>query len=541
MIPAPSRDRTTAPALRTSAAGALLVAGCLWIYAGIGGFGFVGLDDDYNIVFNPHMGGLSVERVAWAFSDMEYMRRYVPLGWLALSAAFEMFGLNAGGFHAIALVMHAINAVLLLALFQRLLLRWLGESAGWARTACAFGAVAWWAWHPMRVEFVAWASGLLYLFAMFWLFLALWLQVMVVGSGGWLRPSALLCYTASLLTYPIALGGWALVVLLDAPLAGWRHALRRNVDYMAAALAVLALTLAARIWTIETFHGVAGWNELSLGRRMLQAMYVWGHYIWRAAWPWALTPVDTVLQFEGVAPARVWLGAALPVALTIALLAWRRTRTWPLYFWAAYLAVLVPFLGVMEKPHYPSDRYSFLAHLVLAAGGAAALALRIDRWPGRFRVVAAAGAALLVIALAGLSRVQTEIWRDEASLWTALAQRPMPEALEARYALWQARQGDVEAALEHLERRLATAGAAPAALRDVSALIARLDRENRERATALGLAAAPPLAAVLHHDIAVRCRQRGEIASAAHHLLEVRRLAPEYYLRITGSGNPPAR
>ena len=49
--------------------GAVLVLGCLMIYRRVGEFDFVAFDDDYNLLFNPHLGPLSLERMHWAFSD----------------------------------------------------------------------------------------------------------------------------------------------------------------------------------------------------------------------------------------------------------------------------------------------------------------------------------------------------------------------------------------------------------------------------------------------------------------------------------------
>ena len=89
----------------------VLLLGCLWIYREIVAFGFVGLDDDYNLIFNPHLGPLTFDRVAWAFGDLEYSRRYLPFGWLGFAAVFEFSGLNPTGYHATAIVLHAINSL----------------------------------------------------------------------------------------------------------------------------------------------------------------------------------------------------------------------------------------------------------------------------------------------------------------------------------------------------------------------------------------------------------------------------------------------
>ena len=36
-------------------------------------------DDNINIVANPHLREFSAEKLRWMFTDVSYMRRYVPL------------------------------------------------------------------------------------------------------------------------------------------------------------------------------------------------------------------------------------------------------------------------------------------------------------------------------------------------------------------------------------------------------------------------------------------------------------------------------
>jgi hypothetical protein len=74
--------------------GCLLVLGCVAIYREVGAFDFVTFDDEHCIVFNPHMGPVTFERASWAFTDVSYARRYMPLGWLGFAAVFSWFGLE---------------------------------------------------------------------------------------------------------------------------------------------------------------------------------------------------------------------------------------------------------------------------------------------------------------------------------------------------------------------------------------------------------------------------------------------------------------
>ena len=47
-------------------------------------------DDNINIVANPQLRELSWENVRWLFTDVGYMRRYVPLAWLGWSIDHQL-------------------------------------------------------------------------------------------------------------------------------------------------------------------------------------------------------------------------------------------------------------------------------------------------------------------------------------------------------------------------------------------------------------------------------------------------------------------
>ena len=84
---------------------------------------FAPLDDDVNVVYNPHHGPPGAAHSRWAFTDSTYIRRYQPLGWLALSSASLLSGLKPWGYHAVSVGQHAVNSLLLGWLLQALLRR----------------------------------------------------------------------------------------------------------------------------------------------------------------------------------------------------------------------------------------------------------------------------------------------------------------------------------------------------------------------------------------------------------------------------------
>jgi len=112
-------------------------------------FAFASYDDGLYVAQNPVVqAGLTWTGVKWAFISLAYVCTWRPLDWLSPMFDCQLFGLNAGWLHLVDVFFHAINAVLLFLLLLRL------TSAFWQSAFIA----ALFAWHPLRVESVAWVT-----------------------------------------------------------------------------------------------------------------------------------------------------------------------------------------------------------------------------------------------------------------------------------------------------------------------------------------------------------------------------------------------
>src|SRR5262249_16549954 len=112
----------------------------------------------------------------------------------------------------------------------------------------------------------------------------------------------------------------------------------------------------------------------------------------------------------------LFLGAVAAVVAVTTVFVWR-ARPWPgaLLLWLTYLVLLVPALGLTEHPHYPSDRYSLLPHLTLAAAAAALFLKLCERGERRRGWLVVAGAVVAMCAV--LSARQTRVWRNSETLF----------------------------------------------------------------------------------------------------------------------------
>jgi len=130
----------------------------LAIYAQVLQFQFVDWDDRAYVFENPHIAqGLTPQSMAWAFTS-NYAANWHPLTWISHMLDVQLFGLERGpdagflqgpgGHHMVSVLLHVGNSLLLLLLLYRM------TGAFWpsALTAALF------AFHPLRVESVAWVS-----------------------------------------------------------------------------------------------------------------------------------------------------------------------------------------------------------------------------------------------------------------------------------------------------------------------------------------------------------------------------------------------
>jgi protein O-mannosyl-transferase len=421
--------------------------------------GFLRWDDDINVFENPHVQGLTAENLRWMFTDFEQAIRYKPLSWLAWALVHEVFGLNPFGYHLANVLLHCANTVLVFLLIRKLLqlstpgssrreeapskmrnaecgMR--NESQGLLTSAarldaCAALGALLWAVHPLRVEPVAWVTGLPYGLALLFALTATLLYLRANSPDAdtstrrrdyWLSVGA---FALAVLSYPIVLGFVAALVALDFyPLrrlggatAGWAPALRDKLPFLALSLLLVAGTVYGR------FHVTGSWDKpVTLDNfppfaRAMQALYLWAYYAWKPLLPLDLCPVYPILM-ESRFNEPIFLLSALGVLAVSGWLLVKRSA-WPAAFalWLAHLGLLVPMLGLTERPHYPHDRYAIINGILWAVAGAAGLWKLAQARPKPAPLLAV-GAAFGVV-LAAMSWRHTAIWHSDLPFFTDMA------------------------------------------------------------------------------------------------------------------------
>jgi tetratricopeptide (TPR) repeat protein len=385
-----------------------------------GGFAF---DDFPNIVDNVRLHVTEPGWDAWfaaAFSSpsSELQR---PLAMLSFAINHYFTGLDPGPMKATNLAIHALNALLVLALVRCLLRAVTGDRAERTDGVAAFAAAAW-ALHPinlMPVLFVVQRMESLshtFVFAGLWLYLSARLRQQA-GGRGWAGVLAglvlgtglgLLAKESSVLLPVYALA-------LELFLLGFRTTgagADRRLFAMFGVVLVLP-AIAGSAWLLSRALRPGAWNafDFSLGERLLTEPRVVLDYL-----RWTLLPDlgELSLYHDDYPPSRgLWsppsTAFALAGVLALAALSVAMRRRRPLlglglaWFLSAHLltATFVPLELVFEHRNYFASLGVCLA--------LADVLLRIPQAPGRRRVATLAAVAMLVL-FAGATHLRAREW-----------------------------------------------------------------------------------------------------------------------------------
>lgn len=397
------------PKLRAALICTMLFGGTLLLFSRATGFDFINYDDPGYVTNNPHVqGGLSWAGLRWAFtSPNDYWH---PLSWMSHMLDWQLYGSSAAGHHFTSVLWHAINAVLAFLLFRRL-------TGGFWRSAFA---AALFAWHPLRVESVAWITERKDVMSGCFFLLTLLAYTGYVAARSASKPAwrsyllTLACYLAGLMSKPMLVTLPLVLLLLDfwpfargTSVATWRQLVIEKFPFF-------ALSMATAVVTVLTQRQVGAFVlDLPLGARAGNAVVSIARYLGKFVWPF-----DLVVCYPHPGSwSTLAIGAASALVLCFAALAWWQRRDRPLIAVGCgwFFVTLLPVIGLVQVGFQSmADRYTYLPIL----GVELALIWSIPVLNSQLmRIATTCTAAVLLAACAVRTWDQERVWNDSVSLF----------------------------------------------------------------------------------------------------------------------------
>jgi tetratricopeptide (TPR) repeat protein len=403
--------------------------------------GFVNYDDPEYVTENPHIQtGLTAANIRWALTS-QHGGNWHPLTTVSHMLDVQFFGLKASWHHAVNLLFHTLNALLVYLLLQGL------TGRAW-RSACV---AALFAVHPMHVESVAWVAERKDVLSGFFglLTLVAYGKYVRSGDGGGQAKSeirnpksetsskfefrrsvifyvlALLLFALGLLSKPMLVTLPCVMLLLDYwPLQRgswnenrrdgalrWGRLVLEKIPFFALSVVSSVMTL----WAQKGTGALSSLEALPLEFRISNALVSYVRYLAKTIWPANLAvfypPPETW-------PIEVAAGAAIVLIAVTGLCVWfaKKFPELPVgWFW--FLGTLVPVIGLVQVGRQAmADRYGYIPLIGIFI---AAVWFVSDWIAGRQRarswVVAVGVAAVAICAV--LTWMQSSYWRDTKSLF----------------------------------------------------------------------------------------------------------------------------
>ena len=400
----------------------LLICLCLTtvimaVYWPVYNFEFVGYDDDQYVTDNRHVqDGLTSENLLWALSTRQ-TANWHPLTWVSLILDCRLFGMWAGGYHLVNVLLHVVNTLLLFAVFNRM------TAAPWRSAFVA----SLFALHPLHVESVAWVAERKDVLSTCFLLLTIWAYIRYIERPtGWRYLSTLGLYALGLMSKPMGVTLPFVLLLLDYwPLGRTRWAKPATGESVKAPprqllkeklpfLALAAVSCVVTYWAQQAGGTVVPMVNLSLRMRIANALLSYVGYMGQTFWP---TRLAVFYPLHEMLPAAV-MGAAVGLVGITAVVIWRARRApWLATGWFWYLGMLVPVIGLVQVgAQSMADRYTYVPLIGLFIMLCWSVPCGEIRRRNLKPVASVVAAAVLMVCVV-LSVVQVRYWKDTATLF----------------------------------------------------------------------------------------------------------------------------
>lgn len=399
--------------------GVLLLAVVVALYWPVAGYDFIALDDNLYLLENRNVQrGITGKNLIWAMTTFD-AANWHPLTWLSLSADYDLFGLNAAGYHMMNLFLHLLNTVFLFLVLRRMTGEiWKGG------VVAAFFAV-----HPLNIESVVWIAERKNLIStLFWI-LTIMAYVRYAERPGWKRYSTILvCFILGLTAKPVLVTLPFILLLLDYwPLQRFSRSDRNRSGVIVyredrrklliEKIPLLLLSLLSAWVTLQaarTGGAVKAISVFPLAGRIENAIISYAMYLHKMVWP-----SDLAIFYPYTIDRPFWqvgLSALFLVAVTALVCIKGRKHRYLITGWFWYCISLLPVIGLVQVGFQSmANRYAYISLIgifLIVAWGVPNL---LKRFSGRRYLPAAA--VVVVLAFTFVTKAALPHWKDSEAVF----------------------------------------------------------------------------------------------------------------------------
>jgi len=420
----------------------VLILAIFAVFRQVNQYGFVNVDDPIYVTDNIYVqSGITLDGLRWAFSTIYANDFWYPLTWLSLMLDYQLYGLNAGGYHLTNIIMHILSVLLLFRLFNRM------TGSIWRSAFVA----ALFALHPLRVQSVVWiAERKDVLSAFFWM-LTLCLYVYYTEKPVIKRYLLVVFFfVCALMSKAMVVTLPLIMILLDYwPLKRFQS----NKDNLILwqLREKIPLFVFSTVFSVITFYAQNKPSSkiLDLGSRIANAPVSFVTYLEKTFWPHDLAvfyPFQDQLSIWQVAGA-----AFLITVISAYVIAMARRLPYLFVGWLWYAIVLLPVIGICQKDLMVamSDHYTYLPSIGIAIMLAWGIPSLFPQEHTRKRILFPAAIIFLAI-ITFLTWEQCGYWKNSTYLWSHALKVTKDNALAHGHLAYSlAEEGIFEEAVYH--------------------------------------------------------------------------------------------
>jgi tetratricopeptide (TPR) repeat protein len=393
---------------------------------------FIIFDDDDYITDNSHVtAGLTWPGIVWAFTT-DHAANWHPLTWISHMADCQIYGVKPGGHHLTNVLFHIANTLLLFLLLKQM------TAAIWRSAFVA----AFFAWHPLHVESVAWAAERKDVLSIFFWLLTLMAYARYArkrsrvegrGSTAETVPAALdarrstldyflalFLFACGLMSKPMVVTLPFVLLLLDFwPLQRFQLS---TINYQLFFRLVIekipffALSFAGSLVTylVQKTNGAV--SGVSIFSRVESVLLTYARYISKTFWP---ADLSIVYPYRYSWPAIFVIGTALLLVIWSALFIYRAKKNpYLVVGWFWFFGTLVPTIGIVQVgAQSMADRYMYIPSIglfIIVVWGTNDLFNNL--WPEKRKFLPLLGGAALASCLV-VTSIQLSYWQNSISLF----------------------------------------------------------------------------------------------------------------------------